>query len=103
MAKDKILAGQATPEQIAAWKKEHGDVFVFKTDESVCYLKKPDRKIIGAYSALQNTPIRANEYLLANCWLGGDETFKTNDEMFLGVAGKLTELVIVKDVEVEKL
>jgi hypothetical protein len=34
------LKGTATAEQIAGWKKKHGDVFEAKVDDSVCYLKK---------------------------------------------------------------
>ena len=37
---EKKLVGQAAPEQIEAWKREHGDVFIATVGDSVCYLKK---------------------------------------------------------------
>ena len=97
------LKGKATAEQIADWKKKHGDVFKAQVDDSVCYLKKPDRKTMSYVATLGNNPVRANEALLENCWLGGDEDIKTNDEKFFGVSAQLAEIVQVKEAEITKL
>lgn len=97
------LIGAATPDQIEAWKKQHGDVFRVEVDGSVCYLKKPDRKTMSYVATLGNNPIRANEALLQNCWLGGDESVKTDDAKFFGVSAKLNEIVQIKDAEITKL
>ena len=73
--------------QIDAWKKAHGDVFKVEVDGKVCYLKKPDRKVLGAASVLgKNDPMKYNEVLLENCWLDGDEEIKKDDSLFLGVS-----------------
>ena len=97
------LKGMATAEQIADWKKKYGDVFKVEVDGSVCYLKKPDRKTMSYMATLLNTLVRANEVLLENCWLGGDESIKTDDGKFFGVSGKLTEIIQVKEAEIKKL
>lgn len=97
------LKGTATAEQIEKWKKAHGSLFKAEVGESVCYLKTPDRKTMGYVATLGNNPIRANEALLQNCWLGGDEAIKTDDELFFGVSAKLAEIVQVKDAEITKL
>jgi hypothetical protein len=97
------LKGKATAEQISEWKKKHGDIFKVEVGDSVCYLKKPDRKTMSYVATLGNNPIRANEALLENCWLGGDESIKTDDEKFFGVSSKLAEIVQVKDAEITKL
>jgi hypothetical protein len=97
------LKGTATAEQIADWKKKHGDIFKVVVGDSVCYLKKPDRKTMSYVATLGNNPIRANEALLQNCWLGGDESIKTDDEKFFGVSAKLNEIVEIKDAEIVKL
>jgi hypothetical protein len=97
------LKGLATAEQIASWKKEHGDIFQVEVDDSVCYLKKPDRKTMSYVATVGNNPIRANEALLQNCWLGGDDSIKTDDEKFFGVSAKLNEIVQIKDAEITKL
>ena len=99
----KELKGLATPEQVAEWKKKHGDVFQVIADDSICYLRKPDRKTMTYVATLGNSPIRANEALLDNCWLGGDESIKTNDEKFFGVSSKLSDLIQIKEAEITKL
>ncbi len=100
--KDKRI-GVATQEQIEAWKKQHDDVFLCEFDDSVCYLKKPDRKAMSYVASLANNPVRANEVLLDNCWLGGDERIKTDDAKFFGISAKLNEIVQIKDAEIKKL
>ena len=96
--------GQAAPEQIEAWKRQHGEVFAVTVGDSVCYLKKPSRKALGYASfASKNNPLNFNEVILNDCWLGGDESIKTDDAKFLGVSGVLTELIEVKEAELKKL
>lgn len=97
------LKGTATAEQISEWKKRYGDIFKVGVGDSVCYMKKPDRKTMSYVATLGNNPIRANEVLLENCWLGGDESIKTDDEKFYGVSAKLNEIVAIKDAEITKL
>lgn len=96
--------GQATPEQIEAWKSKHGEVYAAKVDGHVCYLKKPSRKALGyASSAGKNDALKFNEIILNDCWLGGDDTIKTDDALFLSVSAKISDLIEVKEAELEKL
>jgi hypothetical protein len=97
------LKGTATAEQISEWKQKNGDIFKVEVGDSACYLKKPDRKTMSYVATLGNSPIRANEVLLDNCWLGGDESIKTDDEKFFGVSAKLAEIVQIKEAEITKL
>jgi hypothetical protein len=93
-----------TPEQIEAWKQKYGKVFELDVDGKKAYLRKPDRKIIGFVTTVAKTnPIEMSELLLENCWLGGDEEIKTNDDMFLSAAGVLGELMQVKVAELKNL
>lgn len=101
--KETKLIGQATPEQIEAWKLQFGTVKEVEIDGHVCYLRLPDRKILGMASALGSDPIKFNELLLANCWLGGSEAIKTNDELFFGVSQVLGELVTFKTAKIKNL
>jgi len=95
---------KATKEQIAEWKEKHKKVFCIKVDDKACYLKKPSRKALGyASMAGKDNPLKFNEVMLNDCWLGGDEEIKTNDDLFLSVSPKLTELIEVKEAELEKL
>lgn len=97
------LKGKATAEQIKEWKQKYGEIFMVVVDGSVCYLKKPDRKTMSYVATLGNNPIRANEALLQNCFLGGDESIKTDDDKFFGISAKLNEIVEIKEAEITKL
>ena len=97
------LIGQATEEQVAKWKQKHGEIYALEADGKVCYVHKPDRKTLAYVATLQNNPIKMAETMLNNCWLGGCDDFKTDDELFLGVSAQLGQLVQVKQVELSKL
>lgn len=95
---------EVTKEQIESWKKKHGDVFEVNVDGKTAYLKKPDRKVLGAASVLgKDDPMKYNETLLENCWLGGDEEIKTDDSLFLGVSSVLAEIIEIKKAEIKKI
>lgn len=99
-----ILKGEVTEDQVNAWKRKHGEVYMVKVDGSAGYLRKPDRDTMKAVATVSsNDPIRANEVLLENCWLGGDDSIKTDDAKFFGVSSTLAELVEVKAAELKKL
>jgi hypothetical protein len=95
---------KVTKEQIGEWKAKYGDVYRIKIDNKECYLKKPSRKALGyASMAGKDNPLKFNEVLLNDCWLGGDEEIKTNDDLFLSASAKISELIEVKEAELEKL
>ncbi len=94
---------KATQEQITKWKKEHGDIYHVGVGEYDAYLKTPDRKTMKYVAQVANDPIRANEVLLENCWVGGDDIIKTSDELFFGVSEKLHEIVKTKEATISKL
>ena len=104
MMKNEETPRMALEEQISVWKKKHGDVFLYTADGKSCYLKKPDRSILSAAAVIgKNDPLKYNEILLKNCWLGGDEEIKTDDGLFLGISQRLAELVEIKEGELKKL
>ncbi|MDR0603582.1 MAG: hypothetical protein LBG80_04675 [Bacteroidales bacterium] len=95
---------KATKEQIGEWKQKHGAVFCIKVEDKACYLKKPSRKALGyASMAGKENPLKFNEVLLNDCWLSGDEEIRTNDDLFLSVSAKISELIELKEAELEKL
>ena len=95
---------KVTKEQIAEWKNKHGQIFCIKVDDKTCYLKKPGRRALGyASMAGKENPLKFSEALLNDCWLGGDEDIKTDDDLFLAVSQKLGEIIEVKQAELVKL
>ena len=51
----------------------------------------------------QKDPLKYNEIILANCWISGDEEIKTDDALFLGVSGVLSEIIEIKEATLKKL
>ena len=95
---------KVTKEQIEAWKKEHGEVFRIKVEDKECYLKKPSRKTLGYASvAGKENPLKFNETIMRDCWLGGDEEIKTEDTLFLSAGSKIADIIEIKEAELEKL
>ena len=98
------LIGQVSPEQVQEWKKKHGKVYGIIVDGHIAYLKKPDRKTLGYASTVgAKDPIKFNEVVLSNCFIGGSEAVKTDDELFFGASGKLSEIIEVKEAELVNL
>lgn len=91
-------------EKVADWKRKYGEVFLVEVEGHAAYLKKPDRKALGAAAVMGKTdPMKYNEILLNNCWIEGDESIKTDDSLFLGVSAQLAELVEIKEATIKKL
>ncbi len=104
MGETKQMVGQATPEQIEAWKAEHGEVFAIVVEDSVLYVRKPTRKDLSYASAsAKNGGLDYIEALMKNCKLGGDETIITDDGKFMGASGQMATLVEIKAATIKKL
>lgn len=93
-----------TKEQIEKWKKEHGDVFELTVGEKKAYLKSPNRQILG-YASVEaaSDPFRFNEIILENCWLGGDESIKTDEKDFMAACRQLDKIIEVRESSIKKL
>ena len=86
-----------TKEQIKQWKAKYKEVFVLRVEDKVAYLRTPDRATLSYASTLATKdPMKFNEAILTNCWLGGDEEIKTDDALFLSASSKLGELIQIK-------
>ena len=93
-----------TKEQIKQWKAKYKEVFVLRVDDKVAYLRTPDRATLSYASTLATKdPMKFNEVILTNCWLGGDKEIKTDDALFLSASSKLGELIQIKEATLEKL
>lgn len=110
--KPKGYIGEATPEQIDAWKKakdaDHLLQIKVKNRDgstSVCYLHPADRKVASlAYTHIANKKmIEAGGVFIANCWLGGDERIKTDDRMYIAACQQAYDALDLADAESEKI
>ncbi|MCX8018935.1 MAG: hypothetical protein N2747_00405 [Chitinophagaceae bacterium] len=93
-----------TEQQITEWKKQHGAVFEIKVEDKTAYFKKPSRKtLMYASTVLQNNPLRFNEILMQECFLGGDRELIENDDYFLSASSCLADIIEIKTAELKKL
>lgn len=98
------LLGEVSEEQIASWKNQYGDIWAVEAGDGICYLKAPTRVVIGAASKFAQTdPLKFNETILNNCWLGGDESIKTDTGKFLAASSVLREMLEVPHASIKKL
>jgi len=98
------LKGQATQEQIDAWKKEHGKVYTYKVDDKIAYLKSVNRDLFArAATKVSTSPAKFNEIVIDGIWLGGDEAIKKEDGYFFGLSEFVEELMNKKKGELGEL
>lgn len=93
-----------TPEQIAAWKATHGEVFCLSSPKGDVYLSKPTRAVLSLILTKAKTDVMAAaDVVLKNCWLAGDESVKEDNGFLLGVVNQLDALIETVTVEVKKI
>ena len=106
---------KAIKRQLADWKKKYGDgnvmaisVAVSDKDTATAYVVKPEAKDPQRQLAIyqrtisfiqQSKTVEAGQYLLNECWLGGDERIKGADaKVHIAAVLKMVELVSFLDV-----
>lgn len=88
-AQDKLKAGVVTDEQLKAWKDKYNkngqkvqkiSVKVTDDDTAIGYLKPPtrDHKAIALTKFNAGQILETGEFLVQNCWLGGDERLRSH-------------------------
>ena len=73
----------ATPEEIEGWKSQYGEikaieVTIAEGDVATAYLKPADRNVVayGLTRSMKSQIVEAGEFVLKNCYIGGDERLK---------------------------
>ena len=95
---------KVTEEQIKEWERKYGKIYLLKIEDKTAYLKPPTRQTLSlSMSYEKNDPLKADEVLLQNCWISGDEVIKTDLDLFLAARAALSELVEVKKASLVKL
>lgn len=112
-----------TEAQIAEWKAKYGEVYIIEVSEEPekyeagvptpelddlptvkGYLKKPSRTTMNfALATLPRDIIKAGKAVLRDCWLGGDERLR-NDENYAATAAlQVIELIEIYQARLKKL
>ena len=95
---EKNFIGQATPEQIAEWKKKYGEIVSFEVENHVGYFKHADRNTLSlAANKLKSSGITAYaEVIFENCFIGGSDEIQKDDRLFFGFTDVCDELFAKK-------
>lgn len=97
-------AADPTAEQIAAWKREHKQVFEIEVDGHRAWLRKPTRQELSSSLGMAQTdPLGFAEQLLNSCWLHGDNALKEDDDLFLAVQPLLSQMIEIKAGQLKKI
>lgn len=64
-----------TKEQVAEWKRKHGDIFELSVENKSCIVRRPNRKDLSYVSVVKN-PIQMSETLLKQLWVDGDKEMR---------------------------
>ncbi len=91
-----------TKEQVAEWKKKHGEIFEITVEGKSCILRRPNRRDLSYVSVVKD-PMKMSEALLKQLWVDGDSEIQEDDSLFLAVVPKMEEVIKVKEAEIKKL
>ena len=98
MAKE-ILKGGVTQEEVTAWLKEHKKLHTITvTDaqgkEHTAYLKPLNRNLAAVVCSnySKNQTLQAGEFILENCFLGGNQTILDNEDLKLSASVEANKL-----------
>lgn len=95
---------ELSKEQITAFKKEYGSVFLIEVEDKKCYLHQPSRVILDAASAASvKANSKFNEVIMRSCWLAGDKEILEKDEYFLAASTELSDIIEFKEATLKKL
>jgi hypothetical protein len=112
---DNTEIGKASSGDIATMKDSNPrGVFEIRINNSrngnihFAYFKKPGRQQMDFASAEASkggkfSVDRFNQSLFNNCWIGGDEKVKTDEDLFLAATTQFGELSKVFDTEIKEL
>lgn len=91
-----------TKEQVAEWKRKHGDIFELSVEDKSCIVRRPNRKDLSYVSVVKN-PIQMSETLLKQLWVDGDKEILEDDSLFLAIIPKMEEVIKIKESAIKKL
>lgn len=103
--------GRATDTQIKAWKEANGGEirelsFIVEETESIHYgyVKKPSFDNMDMAMTLgEGDHLKEGKLLLENCWVGGSDFIKTDDETRWTAYLKMHSLFKLRIAEIKKL
>lgn len=99
---------KATEEQIAAWQEKYGkgNITQLEAGGKFCYVVDPSTDLNKwkiAVAARRKSMSHLVDSIMANCWLGGDEEFKTDEALKLGIEDQIDNMIDLPEFETQDL
>lgn len=90
--------------QIEEWKRKYGKVFCYEVEGEKLYFRQPERKTLAAAGVMaKNDPMKYNEFVLKNSFLGGNAELLDDNSVFYGLSQIMDKLVAAKIGELKNL
>ena len=95
---------KATEEQIVEWQRKYGkgNITELEADGKFCYVVDPATDLNKwkiAVAARRKSMGHLVDSVIANCWLGGDEAFKTEEALKLGIEDQIDNMIDIPEFE----
>lgn len=108
MAKPKIKIN--APEEVKVeMKAPEGTAYTIEIEDKKAFLKKPSRhtyaKVLPMITPMFGSEpnlIAAGEILLSECFIGGDQEFRTDDDFIIAAAIQCVGLIEIKEATLKK-
>lgn len=92
----KVCNGGVTDEQVQSWKKQHRKVYAIEVPDRdtkevfVGYFHHPDMETMSLVNKISKADeIKSATMLFDKCWLGGDDTMKSDALVRIAATGQL--------------
>lgn len=93
-----------TREEIEAFKKKHGEIYLINQGAFSCIISRPSRATISlAMSNAQGDRLKMVDVIYANHWLAGDEIMKEDQGLLVGALSQIDDILGAVRTEVKKL
>ena len=96
------MIGQATADQVAAWKKSHKlGIYGVVTNGHIAYFRKPTRHDVNAAlaEASNEKPLNVGEKFAELTFIGGSDAVLTDDALFLSAVKAIRSQMEGKEAE----
>ncbi len=99
---------KATKEQIAEWQEKYGkgNIAELSADGKFCYVVDPTNSLPRMklmIAARRKSVGHLVDSMMANCWIDGDESFKTDEALKQGIEDQVDSIMDLPDHEIVDL
>ncbi|MCT4638191.1 MAG: hypothetical protein N4A72_10835 [Bacteroidales bacterium] len=99
----KEYKGQLSAAEIAELKAKHKDIFQYKVDGKICYLRDVTIDDIDYAQTVKKSNIGFKMMIIDSIWLAGCEEIRSNKRYKLGLSSFVSDLIEIEVGELDRL